>query len=89
MFYQTNHTQADKRAKNAIFVPGDLDILIMTFKLIWARAQTRFRWEFGANPFSGSPRYFINKQKMSQIVPKKQNRMQFSACGKHISVHAI
>jgi len=26
MLYQTNRTQAAKRAKNAIFVPGDLDL---------------------------------------------------------------
>jgi len=26
MLYQTNRTQAAKMAKNAIFVPGDLDL---------------------------------------------------------------
>jgi len=39
-----------------VFVPRDLDLwpLILTFKLLRAKDQTRLPCEFGANPFSGS-----------------------------------
>jgi len=44
--------QAAERAKKwPFFVPGDLDI-----KLVRDRDQTCLPSEFGANPFSGSPR---------------------------------
>jgi len=58
MFYQTNCTQAAKKAKNTVIVPGDLDL------------QTRP--SEGPNIFSVNlapirsavpPRYFIHKQK--------------------------
>jgi len=39
--------------------------LTLTFKQVPARDQTRLPCEFGANPFSGSPRYFIHKQKQT------------------------
>ena len=43
-------------AENPVFVYGDLNHwpLTLTFKLFWARDQTRYSCEFGANPFSGS-----------------------------------
>jgi len=54
MFYQaqTARMQAAERAKNAVFVPGDLDL--WTFKLVRARDQTPLSCKFGANPFSSS-----------------------------------
>jgi len=36
-----------------VFVPGDLDLLTLTFKLVRAKDQTRLFCEFGANLFSG------------------------------------
>jgi len=42
--------------ENAVFDPGNLDLwpLILTFKLVRVRDQTRLPCEFGENPFSGS-----------------------------------
>jgi len=60
-----NRTQAAERAKNAVFVFGDLDLwhLTLTFELVRARDQASLPYEFGANRFSGS-RYisYTNKK---------------------------
>ena len=69
--------QAAEKAKMPFFVPGDLDLDIQTLR---ARDQTRLPCEFGANPFSGSPRYFTHKEK-SHRQHQKQNPTQFTACG--------
>jgi len=45
-------------------VLGD-DRLTLTFQLFRARKKTRLPCEFGANPFRGSSRYFIHKQKVT------------------------
>ena len=57
-----------KGPKNTIFVPDDLDLwpCLLTFKLIWARGQTRLPCEFGPNPFSDS-RYTPCLKKTSHL----------------------
>ena len=53
-----------------VFVPGDLDLLLLTltFQLVWAKDQTRLPCEFGANPFSGSC------HPLSNTSPKNRTR---------------
>jgi len=66
MFFFQTYTarRPPKGPKNAVYVPGDLDLwpLTLTFKLVRARDQTCLPCEYGANPFSGSRDIsYINK----------------------------
>jgi len=72
----TNHTQAPKRSKNVLFVPGDLDHwrLTLTFKLVRARNDTRLFCEFGANPFSGSWEVSYTSKKVADSAKNRTLR---------------
>ena len=63
-------------------------LLTLTFKLVWARDQTRFPCEFGANPFSGS-RDISYTNKKTDWRRQKQNLPQFTACGNKSSVKCL
>ena len=66
-----NRMQAAIRAEKCCFWPWWPWPLTLTFKLIHARDQTRLPCEFGANPFSSSPRYFIHKQRLHRLTAPK------------------
>jgi len=51
--------------------------LTLTFKLVWARGQTRLRCEFGANPFSDS-RYISYTNKNTQTDGAKNRTFRSS-----------
>jgi len=70
MFYQTQTAlRLPEGPKNAVFVLGDLDLDIWTAP---RRDQTRLPFEFGANPFSGSQKYFIHKRR--EVTDSAKNR---------------
>ena len=70
MFYQTQTARRlPEGSKNAVFVVGDLDLDIRTPP---RRDQTRLTFEFGANPFSSSKRYFIHKRR--EVTDSAKNR---------------
>jgi len=72
-----NHTQAAKRAKNAIFCPWWPWPL--TFKLVWGRDQTHLLCKSGANPFSSSQDIPYTNKKTTDWQSQKQNLLQFTA----------
>ena len=67
------HASRRKGLKMAFFVAGDLDQLILTFKLVRASDQASLPCKF-------DPRYFIHKQKTTHLRRQKQNLPQFTAC---------
>ena len=66
-----NRTHAAEKAKNAVFVPDDLDFssLTLTFELVRATDHTRLPCEFGTNMLSGSRDILYKK---SQRAPKTE-----------------
>jgi len=56
------HTTGVLWVHSALFVPGDLDLwlLTLTFKVVAAKDQTDLPCEFGTNPFSGSRHPLLN-----------------------------
>ena len=78
-----NCMQAAKTADKFLFCPWWPWPL--NFRLVRAMAQTSLLCEFGANPFSGSPRHLIHKQKSTtDWRHQKQNLPQFNACGNNV-----
>jgi len=70
--------QAAERAKNVVFVPGDLGL--------WPWPSNSSEWgtnhfpsEYSTNPFSGS--WDTSYKQKSHRLCQKQNLMQFTACG--------
>jgi len=87
-----NHTQAAERAENAVFVPGDLDLLpfTLTFKLVRERDQTHLPCEFGANPFSGSGDIsYTNKKPQTDGVKNRTFRssLPLTACSNEMEAN--
>jgi len=66
--------------QSAFFVPGDLDPLTLTFKLVRVMDQTRLPCEFGANLFSSSQDIWVVNKK-NKVTDSSKNR-NLPACGK-------
>jgi len=77
-----NHMQAADGPKNAVFVPGDLNLwpLTLTFKLVGARDKARLRVNL-AQIRSAVPEIFHTQTKTTGWRRQKQNLPQFAACG--------
>jgi len=77
----TMHCQWECRSSFSVFVPGDLDLwpLTLSFKLFWARDQTRLPCEFGAIPLNGIRDIWSTSKKSHTALKTEPNLRAVSA----------
>jgi len=56
------------------FVPDDINLWPLTFKVVWARDQKRLQCEVGANSFSGSGDISYTNNKPTDWTDGAKNR---------------